>query len=389
MKKKIDASAAIILIVAAAFSAFAAAFFILSWRGSDESKLDEAMDVIEKYYVGEYSREDIEDSAISAMIESLGDRWSYYLPEDEVEGYFQTMNNQYSGIGVTIEQKNGEISIVAVQPDSPAAQAGLLPGGIIRTVNGASTEEMTSADLKSAIQAGLEAGSVELGVEYDGSVATCTVEQGLIEIDPVRFELLDDGIGYVKVKNFEARCADQIKTACEELAAQGARGLVFDLRFNPGGQLSELISALDYILPEGVIFISETKSSGLRENRSDAACVELPMAVLVNEDSYSAAEFFAAALQEYDWATVVGTKTTGKGYAQITELLSDGSAIHISSKKYYTPSGASLADTGVTPDVQVELDEAKWAQLYYDLLDHADDEQLQAALSAVHDAMAD
>lgn len=387
LKRKIDVSAAIILIVAAAFFSFAAAYFYMHAHFGEKTKLDETMDIIEQYYVGEYSRDELEEYAAAAMVAALGDRWSYYMSADDLKAYTQNLNNEYTGIGITIEKTEEYIRIVSVAADSPAAQQGLYPGGELRAVDGDSVAGLTSNEVKNLVQAGLETGAVKLSVFEDGVLNEYVISGTVIQIDPVRYELID-GIGYIKVKNFDAKSSQQIIDACDELVAKGAVGLVFDLRFNPGGQLSELLQALDYILPEGDIFLANVKGGERIAERSDAACLEIPMAVLVNSESYSAAEFFAAALQEYDWAVIVGEQTTGKGYAQITCPLSDGSAVHISAKEYYTPSGISLADVGIAPDLNVSLEEEQLLALYYDTLAPEDDAQLQAALEAVKAQMA-
>lgn len=388
MKRKIDVSAAIVLIVAAAFLAFAGTYLYMSDEPQEQTKLDEAMDVIERWYVGDYTREDIEEQAVAAMVDALNDRWSYYMSAELLESYIQSSNNEYSGIGITIEQSEEYIRIVSVAADSPAAQQGMRPGGELRAVDGEDVAGLSSSEVKSMVQTSLEDGEVTLSVFENGALAEYTVAGGIIQVDPVRYEMMD-GVGYIKVKNFDAKSSQQLIAACEALVEQGAAGLVFDLRFNPGGQLSELLAALDYLLPEGDIFLSKVKGGEMEAERSDAECLEMPMAVLVNSESYSAAEFFAAALQEYDWATVVGEQTSGKGYAQITEVLSDGSAIHISAKEYYTPGGVSLAGVGITPDIELGLEYDPWLELYYDLLAAEDDPQLQAALEAVNEEIAE
>jgi carboxyl-terminal processing protease len=242
---------------------------------------------------------------------------------------------------------------------------------------------LDTVSFKALIDRYIEEGLVRLTILTEGEEREYEVVPAVFDIDPVSFELLEDGVGLIRVDNFDSRSGAQMINACKTLQEQGATALIFDLRFNPGGQLEELLQALDYLLPEGVIFLSQEKGEEMQSESSDAACLRLPMAVLVNSESYSAAEFFAAALQEYEWAVVVGEQTTGKGYAQITVSLSDGSAMHISARKYYTPKGVSLAGVGITPDVTAKLDDGDFRMLYYDRLDPADDEQLQAAIDSV------
>jgi carboxyl-terminal processing protease len=196
--------------------------------------------------------------------------------------------------------------------------------------------------------------------------------------------MLEDQVGYVVLYNFYTGVADQVKEGVEELQAQGAKALVLDVRNNPGGYVTELTDILDYLLPEGDIFISETTDGTRQVYTSDASCVDLPLAVLVNGDSYSAAEFLAAQLRESVGAVVAGTQTCGKGYFQNLYALADGSAVGLSCGKYYTGEGVSLIGTGVVPDPSVELtDEAK-TLLLQGKLDPADDVQLQAAIRALN-----
>ena len=201
----------------------------------------------------------------------------------------------------------------------------------------------------------------------------------------VSYELLGT-TGYIKIANFHARCAQESIAAIEELQTQGATSLIFDMRFNPGGSLDELITLLDYLLPEGVIFRAVNYKGKEEIMESDAEQhLNIPMCVLVNEDSYSAAEFFAAALQEYDYATVVGTQTVGKGNYQQTFMLSDGSAVAISTGHYSTPNGVNLEGVGITPDIPVEVDEQTYINIYSDTIEKSDDPQLQAALKALQE----
>ena len=199
-------------------------------------------------------------------------------------------------------------------------------------------------------------------------------------------QMLDGNIGLITIENFDARCADETIAAVESLRKQGAVALIFDVRNNPGGYKHELVKVLDHLLPEGVIFKSEDYLGNTSEDRSDASFVDLPMAVLVNGSSYSAAEFFAAALNDYDAAVVVGQKTFGKGYFQTTFELSDGSAVNLSIGKYYTPNGISLAGVGLTPDEEVAVDDLTAYYIAVDALEPEEDPQIMAAVNALKSA---
>lgn len=349
-----------------------------------QSKVAEVESYLNEFFVDDYDDGALADAAAAAMVNATGDRWSYYLSADEYDAYQERVDNAYVGIGITITEhpELGGLLIESVTPGSPAEEAGVLVGDILAEVEGVSTVELGSEETKNRVR-GEEGTEVTLTFSRDGEEYVRTITRRSIEVKVAQDEMLDGDIGYIVIENFDSRCAQETLDAMRRMMQAGAKGLIFDVRFNGGGYKNEMVQILDEILPKGVIFRSVDYTGKTVEDVSEASCIELPMAVLVNEDSYSAAEFFAAVLQEYDWATVVGTKTCGKGNYQQAFHLKDGSLLNISTGKYYLPSGASLTDVGVTPDVIVELDEQQYAELYYGLLEKEDDLQLQAAIQAV------
>ena len=209
---------------------------------------------------------------------------------------------------------------------------------------------------------------------------TFTVERRQIQVAVAAGEMLDDGIGLVTIANFDERCAQETIDAIEELLSSGAQSLIFDVRNNPGGYKDELVEVLDYLLPKGALFRSEDYTGATSVDYSDESCLDVPMVVLINSESYSAAEFFAAALSEYEAAQTVGQQTCGKGYFQQTFDLIDGSAVGLSVGKYFTPNGISLAGVGITPDLVVEVDEEMFDAIYAGILEPEEDPQIQAAV---------
>ena len=346
-----------------------------------EDKLAEAADIIRENFIGEYDESLLTDMAVDGMVASLDDRWSYYMTAEEVEAYTRASANSYGGIGIVVSGDEGETAgILKVYAHSPAGEAGVLPGSRFLAVNGQDVSGMDRDSVTDSIRSAIQGGRVALRLLCpDGEEREYVLIPGDVYIDPVSYRLTDDGLGYVRLENFEGRSAEQAIAAVEDLLAQSASGIVFDVRENPGGQLSELLKLLDYLLPEGKLFISRNIDGSESVEYSKASCVELPMAVLINEDSYSAAEFFAAALSEYGWAELVGAQTSGKGYAQITVPMKDGSAIHISHIAYFTPEGVCLAGVGLTPDFPVDMGEEERNLLYYGMLPAEDDPQLAAA----------
>ena len=349
-----------------------------------EDKAAEVSAYLDRFFIDDYDEDALADAAAAAMVEATGDRWSYYLTAEEKSSYDEQMQNAYVGIGVTItlQEQDGGMRVEQVTAGGPAEEAGMQVGDIITEVEGESTLTLGMAGTRAKVR-GEEGTSVALTILRGGERLTLTVERRSIETAVATYEMLDDQIGYVKIANFDTRCFDETSAAIDALLDDGAQALIFDVRNNGGGYKDELVKILDRLLPEGILFQSEDYSGTKQTDRSDAACIELPMAVLVNQDSYSAAEFFAAALQEYGWATVVGTKTYGKGNFQTAFTLSDGSMLNLSIGKYFTPNGRSLTDIGVTPDELVELSDEDAAKLLYGQLAHADDAQLQAAIRAI------
>ena len=355
-------------------------------KASGMSKLDQLEQLILDRFIGEADKTEMEDAAAYAMVEALGDRWSYYIPADEYSDYMDQMNNSYVGIGVTIQvQEDGSGFLVTkVNEGGPADQAGMKAGDLFIAVDGTDVRGWT-ANEASALVKGEENTTVDITVLREEEEITLTVTRMLVVTPVATAQMLEGGIGLVTIVNFDSRCADETIAAMEQLLDQGAEKLIFDVRFNPGGYVTELCNVLDYILPEGDLFRSVDYRGQESLEVSDKSCIEgIPMAVLVNGESYSAAEFFAAALREYDYAIVVGQPTVGKGYFQQTMRLSDGSAVGLSMGKYFTPKGVSLAEAGgLIPDVVVEVEEELFWDIYAGAVDPMEDPQILAAIEAL------
>lgn len=384
--KKWQKSLILVLAFAVAILGSAIVTMQLTYREQTpvEAKTAEIGAYLDRFFIDDYDEEKLADAAASAMVEATGDRWSYYLTAEEKSSYDEQMRNAYVGIGVTItaQEELGGMRIEAVTADGPAEEAGLLTGDIITEVEGEKTLDLGMTGTRTKVRG--EAGTfVTLTILRGEESFPVSVERRSIQTPVATYEMLDGQIGYIKIANFDTRCAEETNAAMDELIAQDAKALIFDVRNNGGGYKNELVKVLDKILPEGILFQSEDYQGSKQIDRSDADCIDLPMAVLVNQDSYSAAEFFAAAIQEYDWGTVVGTKTVGKGNFQTAFTLSDGSMLNLSIGKYYTPQGRSLTDTGITPDVEIALSDEDGAKLYYGQLEKADDAQLQAAIREI------
>ena len=352
-------------------------------------KYAEIMNLVDQFFIGEDVDPDLVNDAMAAgVVAGLGDRWSYYVSAEDYQAYLENINNAYVGVGITISAKtdeDGELlgyEVSQVTSGSPAEEAGVEPGDVLIRANGSDVTEITLEETKNLVK-GEEGTTVELTFLRDEAEQTRTVERRALTVIPAEGRMLAGAVGYITIDNFDAGCAETVKALVESLKAQGATSLLFDVRNNPGGLKTELTDLLDYLLPEGTIFHTVNYAGEEEIVTSDASCVDMPMAVLVNEDSYSAAEYFACALQEYDAAAVVGEQTYGKGYYQVGLQLSDGSCVNLSIGKYYTPSGESLIDVGVTPDVELELNDEDALSLARKQLEPDEDPQVQAALACL------
>ena len=348
------------------------------------SKLDRLEALIENRFIGEADSQALEDAAAAAMVKATGDRWSYYISAKDYDAHREQEENAYVGVGITIQPQEDESGslIIMVADGGPAKEAGIEVNDLLIGVEDQDIRGMTTDEVGALVK-GEEGTKVSLTVMRKGEHMTLSVERRRIEQPVAEGEMLEDGIGLVKINNFDARCAEETISAIEKLRSAGAKKLILDVRNNPGGFADELVKLLDYLLPEGDLFRSVSFDGKEQVDTSDENFLDMPMAVLVNGDSYSAAEFFAAALQEYEAAVVVGEPTVGKGYYQQTIPLGDGSAVALSTGKYFTPKGNSLADKGVIPTVRVDVDEETAAAIYYGTLSAGEDPQLQAAIKAL------
>lgn len=348
------------------------------------SKLEQLKDMIEERYIGGADEKELADAAAHAMVQATGDRWSYYIPAEEYQAYVDQMANSYVGIAVTIQQTEEEDGFLVKKVDAggPADQAGMKSGDVIIAVDGKSTQGMTPNEGRDLVR-GEEGTQVTLTIRRGTEEFDLTITRRHVEVQVASGVMLPDKVGLVTIVNFDSRCASETIAAVEALLEQGARALIFDVRNNPGGYASQLVDVLDYLLPEGVLFQTVDYAGNESVDTSDARYLDIPMAVLVNSESYSAAEFFAAAMLDYDAAVVVGEKTVGKGYFQLNYRLNDGSAVNLSVGEYFTPKGKNLAGVGVTPQIEVAVDEETFLAIYARTLDPMEDPQVLAALDAL------
>ena len=306
-------------------------------------------DVVDEQYIDEVSRQTLGDYAAAAMVSGLADKWSYYMSADEYKTYQLNSANEYSGIGMSImKQDDGSFQVVSVNADSPAGLAGLGAGDVITAVDGEDITSMSLDEARKLIRSKMN-GKFTLGLGRKNSIE---VDCSSVYQSAVNYRLEKTEAGYIQILNFEAGSGDDAIAAVEDLLNQGAVALCIDLRGNPGGLDTECAKFLDYLLPNGTLFIETDKQGNEKVTTSDGMCIQLPMCVLVNAETFGEAEVCAAVLQEYQWATVLGEATTGKTRTQETIPLEGGSALRLSTGTYLTGNRTDIsAKGGVVPDL--------------------------------------
>ena len=322
-------------------------------------KLDELMEYIAVLYDGEYDEDDLRNSLYAGLLDGLGDPYSTYYTAEEYADFQVSTSGSFCGIGAGLQQDADtmEVIIKTVYDDTPASEAGLLAGDYILSADGIEATSMELSDFISNIRG--EAGTtVTLEIYRPDTDETFTVDvtRRQVVLPSVAGQILENHIGYIQISEFQTNTAIQFESVYDELEEDGMEYLIVDLRDNPGGTLDSVTALLDYLLPEGTIVSVENKYGTVKEYTSDASCVDIPLVVLVNGNSASASEIFAGAIKDYEYGTLIGTTTYGKGIVQSIYPLSDGDAIKITTAKYYTPSGSYIHGVGIDPDIELEYE---------------------------------
>lgn len=346
-----------------------------------ENKIQTLEDYIDVYYLNEVEKSQLANGIYKGLVDSLGDVYSTYYTADEYAEMTEKSDGEYCGIGAVMSQSasTGAVTIIQVYEDSPAMKGGMLPGDVLCGVEGT---EIAGMDLSSivAMVKGEEGTRVSVDVIHmgDKEESTLVMERAKIEVPTVAHEMLKDDIGYIQVSSFDKVTVNQFKEAVDDLESQGEKGLIIDLRDNGGGLLTSVIDMLDYMLPEGLLMYTETKYGRDAEYSStNDEYFDKPVVVLINGNTASASEVFTGAIQDYHMGTVVGTTSFGKGIVQSVMPLKDGSAIKLTTSKYFTPNGRNIHGTGLEPDVTVELDDEVKNKI---VITKKEDNQLQAAI---------
>jgi carboxyl-terminal processing protease len=301
--------------------------------------------------------EEVSEGAIRGMLQALDDPYASFLDSEQFEVESQDFQGFFEGIGAQVGMRDGKLTIIAPIPDTPAERAGIRPGDVILEINKESTANITLLEAVSKIR-GEKGTDVELLVLHldEPEPETIIVERGVIPLNSVRFSMLDNGIGHLKIVNFTDTTNQEVEEALEEFKRSNGDGMVLDLRNNPGGLLRSVVDVASQFLDEGLV-LYEIDAQGNRTDwkvKPDGKGQDIPLVVLINEFSASASEVLSGALIDHDRATVIGTKSFGKGSVNTLRQLSDGSGVYFSIARWHTPDGTLIEGEGITPDVVVE-----------------------------------
>ena len=352
-------------------------------------KEEEIYNTIDEYYLNGIDNDKMKDGIYKGMVDSLGDPYTVYYNTEEYKQFTSSSSGTYSGIGVAVSQNvtTGAITIVKTFKKGSGEKEGMKPGDVIYKVEGKKIEGLELSKVVSMIK-GEEGTFVKVTVLRDGKEIEFNLERKKLEVDTVNYRMEDRSgkkIGYISVSEFDEVTASQFKSAISELSKEGMEGLVIDLRDNPGGLLDVTCEMLDRMIKKGLLVYTVDKyGKRVDEDATDSDSFDKPVAILVNGNSASASEVFSGAMKDYKAATLVGTKTFGKGIVQSIVPFGDGTAMKVTVSKYYTPNGVNIHGTGIEPDVVVELSKDATKNGKYD---RKNDNQLNKALDVVVDKL--
>lgn len=348
------------------------------------AKLFSVRDQIYQYYDGEINEEKLVEGAIKGMAMGLEDPYTYYMNKEEFEGFMEQNSGEYMGVGIQMGIEGENLLVVEALEGGPAYEAGVKNGDILKAINGT---VVTSKDMEktASMLKGKEKELLKLTVVRDGKEMIMDVTRDVVKTINIKGEMIDDNVGYIKVKAFEEHVADDFTKKLKELQNEGMKGLILDLRGNPGGYMSECVGLVSNFIDKGETIVTTIDKYGEEEKNLSKGGIakDLPLVVLVDGDSASASEVVAGAIRDYKVGTLIGETSFGKGIVQVPVSQPDGGALKITISKYYTPNGENIHGTGIKPDIEVKYPKDLRGKPY----DREVDPQFEKAMEVISDKM--
>ena len=331
-------------------------------------KLSTLQLIVDNYFLDKYDQKDLEEGIYSGFMGGLHDPYSTYYTAEEYKQMLDEDAGEYQGIGVTVTKNpdNNYTEILSVNKGDPAYNAGILAGDFIVQVNGQDTSAMTLTEVVTEIKTSDD--PVVLLIYRDGKEMEISVEKSTISINSVSYEMRENHVGYIAVSQFIDNTDEQFRDALNQLESQGMKGLILDLRDNGGGLLSACVNMVSQIIPEDdlIVYTQDKDNNRQDYNSNSAETFDCPIVILVNSNTASASEIMTGCLKDYGLATVVGSKTYGKGIVQSILPLNDGSAVKLTVSAYYTPKGLNIHKKGIEPDELMEMTAEEWKEVRED-----------------------
>ena len=352
-------------------------------------KFEKVRALLEEYYYKDTNENKMLEGAISGMTEALEDPYTVYFTKEQMKQFTEKSQGSYVGIGVVVTMgEEGLLSVVEPFAESPALEVGIAKDDKIVKVDDADVTTIRDEDMIISMIKGKENTKVKITVyrPSEGKYLDFDVTRKKIKVVNINSEVIKDDIGYIRLSMFDSEINKDFQEHLNNLLKKKIKGLVIDLRDNPGGDYDQVSAIADRLIPEGLIVYTEDKKGNKQEKKSDSTELNIPIAVLVNENSASASEVLSGALKDHNKATLVGTKTFGKGLVQAVVNLEDGSGLKVTIARYFTPSGVCIQDVGIEPHLKVELSD-KYKNFAISQIPKEDDNQLQKAIEVIKDAI--
>jgi len=386
MNKKVFLGGVIIGISAAILSYITLNFAVGALKFQDrtnftvENKVNYIASILDNHYIEDVDLDKVVEGAYYGMLDSVGDPYTTYLSAEQTLAYREQVHGSIQGIGVNVlyDTEKELLIVVSAIEGTPAESAGIISGDMIYKVDGKNVTGMSSDDVIAMIK-GPSGTNVTIVVKRGNEEFEFEITRSPIELASVYSKMLEGNIGYIEIIGFKANTYEQFMKEYEDLTNQGAKGLIIDVRDNPGGVVQTVNQIVDELIPKGLIMYTVDKDGNKKEYMSDEKSISVPLVVLVNQNSASASEILAGAVQDSGTGELVGTKTFGKGLVQDMYMLPDGSAVKLTIEKYYTPSGICIHGDGITPNYVVELQEGERKSV----ADEGYDTQLQKGVEVI------
>ena len=348
-------------------------------------KFNQVRNILKEDYYQEVDENKLIEGAVAGLAESLKDPYTVYFNKDQMQSFMEKSEGSYVGIGVTVNvDEKGLLTVIEPGEDSPAAQAGMKKGDKIVKVDEEDVTAISDENMVISMIKGKENTKVKITVyrPAEDNYRQFEITRKRIKASNIKSEIFDGDIGYIRLVMFDSEIAKYFKSDLDKLLKKGIKGLVIDLRDNPGGSYEQVVEIADSLLPEGTIVYTENRDGKKEYKISNKAYIDLPLAIMTNGNSASASEILAGAVKDLARGTLVGTKTFGKGLVQELKILADNSGIKVTISKYFTPSGVCIHGTGIAPDIEVDVMD-DYRSLPASQIPRAKDIQLQSAIEAV------